>query len=285
MATDDAPEQTTPLPASDKIDRARPQESSLENYIPVDEHIEEVSECGRRVRHKGVYLLPNMLTTAALFSGFYAIVVSMSGQFEAAAIAVFVAMIFDGLDGRVARLTNTSSAFGVQYDSLADMVSFGLAPAIVALNWGLSPLDKLAWGASFVFAVCVGLRLARFNTQAEFADKRFFIGLASPPGAAVVAAIIWVWHDSEVTYLAAAAVALVMVFLGLLMVSNLKYSSFKGIDLKGRIPFVRMLVVVLFFAVVASNPPQILLLLAVCYSLSGPILWVWSLLKPSVGES
>ncbi|MBX2807925.1 MAG: CDP-diacylglycerol--serine O-phosphatidyltransferase [Cellvibrionaceae bacterium] len=279
MAADNLPDQASGSASSDQSERPRSTERGLENYIPVDEHIEEVSEHGRRVRHKGVYLLPNLLTTAALFSGFYAIVVSMSGQFEAAAIAIFVAMIFDGLDGRVARLTNTSSAFGVEYDSLADMVSFGLAPAIVALNWGLAPLDKLAWGASFVFAVCVALRLARFNTQTAFADKRFFIGLASPPGAAVVAAIIWVWHDHSVTYMGALMVALIMVFLGLLMVSNLKYNSFKGIDLKGRIPFVRLLIVVLVFAAIASNPPQMLLLFAVCYGLSGPVLWVWSLLR------
>lgn len=254
------------------------EELGLEDLLPVDEHIEEVSENGKKVRHKGVYLLPNLFTTAALFSGFYAIVVSTSGHFESAAIAIFVAMVFDGLDGRVARLTNTTSAFGLQYDSLADMVSFGVAPAIVMLNWGLVPLDKLAWGASFAFMVCVGLRLARFNTQAEFTDKRFFIGLASPAGAAVVAAVVWFWHDATIPYAMSIMAALMMIFLGFLMVSNLKYNSFKGLDLKGRIPFVWLIAVVLLFAVIASNPPRMLLILGVIYALSGPVLWVYGLL-------
>lgn len=251
----------------------------LDSLLPVDEHVEEVSENGKKVRHKGVYLLPNLFTTGALFSGFYAIVVSMSGQFEIAALAIFVAMILDGLDGRIARLTNTSSAFGVQYDSLADMVSFGVAPAIVALNWGLAPLDKLAWAASFAFSACVALRLARFNTQTEFTDKRFFVGLASPAAAAVVAAIIWVWHDTAVEPYFAILVAVVMIFLGLLMVSNVKYNSFKGVDLKGRVPFVMMLVVILLFVVIASNPPKMLLVISLLYALSGPVLWVWGLVK------
>ena len=254
--------------------------SSLEDnsILPVDEHVEEVSENGKKVRHKGVYLLPNLFTTGALFSGFYAIIVSMSGQFETAALAIFVAMILDGLDGRIARLTNTSSAFGVQYDSLADMVSFGVAPAIVALNWGLAPLDKLAWAASFAFSACVALRLARFNTQTEFTDKRFFVGLASPAAAAVVAAIIWVWHDTVIEPYFAIIIAVVMIFLGLLMVSNVKYNSFKGVDLKGRVPFVMMLVVILLFVVIASNPPKMLLVISLLYALSGPALWVWGLI-------
>lgn len=270
-----------PENAENKINDKK-EELGLEDLLPVDEHIEEVSENGKKVRHKGVYLLPNLFTTAALFAGFYAIVVSTQGHFESAAIAMFVAMIFDGLDGRVARLTNTTSAFGLQYDSLADMVSFGVAPAIVMLNWGLVPLDKLAWGASFAFTVCVGLRLARFNTQTEFTDKRFFVGLASPAGAAVVAAVVWVWHDVTLPYGLSVLAAFMMIFLGLLMVSNLKYNSFKGLDLKGRIPFVWMVVVVLLFAAIASNPPRMLLTLSVIYALSGPVLWVYGLLfRPS----
>ena len=144
----------------------------------VDEHVEEVSENGKKMRHKGVYLLPNLFTTGALFSGFYAILISIDGQFDAAAIAIFVAQILDGLDGRIARLTNTSSAFGIQYDSLADMVSFGLAPAIVAFNWGLISLGKFGWAAAFVFVACAALRLARFNTQTENTSNHFFIGLS-----------------------------------------------------------------------------------------------------------
>lgn len=269
---------SSPPDNADNQNENKKDELGLEDLLPVDEHIEEVSENGKKVRHKGVYLLPNLFTTAALFSGFYAIVVSTSGHFESAAIAIFVAMVFDGLDGRVARMTNTTSAFGLQYDSLADMVSFGIAPAIVMLNWGLQPLDKLAWGASFAFTVCVALRLARFNTQAEFTDKRFFIGLASPAGAAVVAAVIWVWHDTTIPYVLSVLAAAMMIFLGFLMVSNLKYNSFKGLDLKGRIPFVWMLVVVLLFAVIASSPSRMLLILSVIYALSGPILWVYGLI-------
>ncbi len=246
-----------------------------ERFIPVDEHVEEVSENGEKIRHKGVYLLPNLFTTGALFSGFYAIVVSMSGNFEAAAIAIFASQILDGLDGRVARLTNTSSEFGVQYDSLADMVSFGLAPAIVALNWGLEPLGKLAWAASFAFTACAALRLARFNTQSGFTDNRFFVGLASPPAAAVIAGTVWVFHDQQISNYFAGVVAIGMIFLGLLMVSNLKYSSFKGVDLKGRVPFIKMLAVVLLFVVIASNPPVILLCMALLYAVSGPLLWLW----------
>jgi len=256
--------------------------SSLEDLLPLDEHIEEVSEDGKKVRHKGIYLLPNLFTTGALFSGFYAIVVSMSGQFEAAAIAIFAAMILDGLDGRVARLTNTTSAFGLQYDSLADMVSFGVAPAIVALNWGLLSLDKLAWAASFAYAACAALRLARFNTQTEFTDKRFFVGLASPAAAAVVASVIWVWHDAEISSGFAVAMAVAMVFLGLLMVSNFKYNSFKGIDFRGRVPFVAMLVVIFLFVLIASNPPKMLLFIVLTYSLSGPVIWLFNLVKSRV---
>lgn len=250
-----------------------------ERLMPFDEHIEEVSENGKKVRHKGVYLLPNLFTTGALFSGFYAIVVSMSGQFEAAAIAIFAAQILDGLDGRVARLTNTSSEFGVQYDSLADMVSFGLAPAIVALNWGLEPLGKFAWAASFAFTACAALRLARFNTQTETTDSSFFTGLASPPAAALVAGTVWVWHDQVIPPYFASVVAVVMIFLGLLMVSNLKYNSFKGIDFKSRVPFIKMLAVVLLFVVIAMNPPVVLLSMAAIYALSGPLVWLWRELK------
>ena len=190
-------------------------------------------------------------------------------------------MILDGLDGRVARLTNTTSAFGLQYDSLADMVSFGVAPAIVALNWGLFTLDKLAWAASFAFAACTALRLARFNTQTEYTDKRFFIGLASPAAASVIAAIVWVWHDTAIETHFAVIVAVLMIFLGLLMVSNFKYTSFKGVDFKGRVPFVAMLAVIFLFVLIASNPPKMLLLIVLLYSMSGPVAWCWNRLKPT----
>ena len=254
-------------------------DKSSDRYLPIDEHVEEVSENGEKVRHKGVYLLPNLFTTGALFSGFYAILSSISGNFEAAAIAVFVSQILDGLDGRVARLTNTSSEFGVQYDSLADMVSFGVAPAIVALNWGLEPLGKLGLAAAFAYTACAALRLARFNTQTGFTDKRFFIGLASPAAAGVIASIVWVFHDQQVSSHFAGIVAVLIVFLAVLMVSNFKYSSFKGVDLKGRVPFVKMLLVVSLFVVVAINPPVMLLVLTAVYAVSGPLLWLWRLAR------
>jgi CDP-diacylglycerol--serine O-phosphatidyltransferase len=277
---------TTEAPKENVAESVKSNDKQARDSLPlidelIDEHVEEVSEGGKKVRHKGIYLLPNLFTTGALFSGFYAIVVSMSGQFEAAAIAIFAAMILDGLDGRVARLTNTTSSFGLQYDSLADMVSFGVAPAIVVLNWGLLSMDKLAWAASFAYVACVALRLARFNTQTEFTDKRFFIGLASPAAAAIVASVIWVWHDAVVSPVFASIMAIVMVVLGLLMVSNCKYNSFKGVDLKGRVPFAVMLLVIFAFVLIASNPPMVLLAIVLIYGLSGPVLCGWRLLSRS----
>ncbi|MGK2915396.1 MAG: CDP-diacylglycerol--serine O-phosphatidyltransferase, partial [Porticoccaceae bacterium] len=189
-------------------------------------------------RRKGIYLLPNLLTTGALFAGFYAVLAAMDGKFEAAAVAIFVAMVFDGLDGQVARMTNTQSAFGVQYDSLSDMVSFGVAPAVVAFSWMLSTLGKLGWAAAFIYASCAALRLARFNTQANVVDSRYFIGLASPAAAALVASMVWTWHDADPSRGFAFLVALVTATAGILMVANLRYRSLKGIDFKGRVPFV-----------------------------------------------
>ena len=243
--------------------------------LPVDEHIEEVSENGRKVRRRGVFLLPNLLTTAALFSGFYAIIAGMHGNFDNAAIAIFVAGVFDGLDGRVARLTNTSSAFGVQYDSLSDMVSFGLAPALVMFSWGLQPIGKYGWAAAFAFAACTALRLARFNTQVDTADKRYFTGLASPAAAGLVAGTVWLGHGTEVSIQLSIFAGFITLAAGLLMVSNIRYYSFKGLDFRGRVPFAAILVVVLVFVVIASNPDVVLLVMAATYALSGPTQWLW----------
>ncbi len=256
------------------------EEKSLENLLPIDEHVEEVAENGKKVVHRGVYLLPNLITTGALFSGFYAIIAGMHQNFEAAAIAIFVAMILDGLDGRVARMTNTASEFGVQYDSLSDMVSFGLAPAMVVFSWGFAELGKFGWTAAFTYAACAALRLARFNTQVDVVDKRYFVGLASPAAAAIVAGIVWQWNDVLLSTELAMVVALVTIFAGLLMVSNVKYNSFKGIDLRGRVPFVVMLAVVIGFAVVSSAPSTMLLVIFGLYGLSGPVLWCWRLFRP-----
>ena len=167
----------------------------LDIDILVDEHEEEVSEGGKTVRRRGVYLLPNLFTTAGLFAGFYAIIAGMRGDYEAASIAIFFAMLLDGLDGRVARLTNTASKFGAEYDSLADMVSFGVAPALVAYSWGLADLGKFGWSVAFIYVACAALRLARFNTQIEVADKAWFTGLASTAAAAVIAGTVWVCND------------------------------------------------------------------------------------------
>lgn len=250
--------------------------SSRQPGLPIDEHFEEeVSASGKTVKRKGVFLLPNLFTTAALFSGFYAIVSGMDGNFANAAIAIFAAQLLDGVDGRVARMTNTTSAFGVQYDSISDMVSFGLAPALVIFSWGLEPLGKFGWAAAFVFVACAAIRLARFNTQVETVDKRFFVGLASPPAAALLAFSVWVGKDVDPGLELSIAAAILTVFLGLLMVSNLKYNSFKGLDAKGRVPFVVLVATVLVFAVIAIDPPKMLLLMACTYAVSGPLLWLW----------
>ena len=194
----------------------------------IDEHEEEVSVDGKTVRHRGIFLLPNLITTAGLFCGFYAIVASMRGDFESAAIAIFFAAIFDGLDGRVARLTNTSSKFGEEYDSLADMVSFGVAPALVMYSWGLSDLGKFGWSAAFVYVACAALRLARFNTQIDTADKNYFTGLASPAAAAVIASTVWVCHDlgwvgESLPIEISVIVSLLTAVTGVLMMANFPY--------------------------------------------------------------
>ena len=223
-------------------------------------------------KRKGIYLLPNLLTTAGLFSGFYAVVASMNGHFEAAAVAIFVAMVFDGLDGRVARMTNTQSEFGAEYDSMADMVSFGMAPALVAYNWGLSGLGKIGWLAAFIYVAGAALRLARFNTQLGVADKRYFQGLASPAAAALVAGLVWVGGEYGVDgddY--SVIVALVTSFAGLLMVSNFKYNSFKEVNWHGKVPFVALLLIMLIFIVVATEPALVLFVVFALYALAGPI--------------
>lgn len=227
---------------------------------------------------RGIYLLPNLFTTAGLFSGFYAIVNAMSGHFEHAAIAIFIAMIMDMLDGRVARLTNTTSEFGVQYDSLADMVSFGLAPSLVIYAWSLQSMGKLGWLAAFVYAAGAALRLARFNTQVGTADKRFFQGLPSPAAAAVVAGLVWISVDNQLTGEDMRILALILTLLaGLAMVSNFRYYSFKQIDLKGKVPFFAMLIMVSLFVLVSLDPPQVLFGIFLAYMFSGLIMTIWGI--------
>jgi CDP-diacylglycerol--serine O-phosphatidyltransferase len=224
-------------------------------------------------RTRGIYLLPNLFTTAALFAGFYAVLAAMNNQFGKAAIAIFLAMILDGLDGRVARMTHTQTAFGAEYDSLSDMVAFGLAPSLVIYEWGLSTLGRLGWLAAFIYTAGAALRLARFNSQLSTADKRFFTGLPSPSAAAIVAAFVWVAVDNGLTGADLAWPAMILTAgAGLLMVSNVWYHSFKQIDFKGKVPFVVIVVVMLAFAVIVSEPPLVLFALFFIYTLSGPFL-------------
>ncbi|WP_440876649.1 CDP-diacylglycerol--serine O-phosphatidyltransferase [Thalassotalea sp. PLHSN55] len=222
--------------------------------------------------NRGIYLLPNLLTTAGLFSGFFAVVSSMNGHFIQAAVAIFIAMIFDGLDGRVARMTNTQSEFGAEYDSMADMVSFGIAPGLVSYNWALSGMGKFGWLAAFVFVAAAALRLARFNTQVGVADKRYFQGLASPAAAAVIASLVWVGTEYQIDgqdY--GFIVGLITILTGLLMVSNFRYNSFKDVDWKGKVNFIVVLLIVLVFVVVAASPAELLLAIFVLYACSGPV--------------
>ena len=230
-------------------------------------------EAPKPKRPRGIYLLPNLFTTAALFAGFYALVAANRGQFEPAAIAIFAAMILDGLDGRVARLTHTQSDFGAEYDSLSDMVAFGVAPGLVAYQWALSGLGKIGWFAAFVYTAAAALRLARFNTQIGIADKRFFQGLPSPSAAAIIASAVWIGADfqvqgSSVSWL----MAVITAGAGLLMVSNFRFHSFKDLNVHGRMPFMLAVAVMLIFALVFIHPPVILFAGFLVYAISGPVL-------------
>jgi len=235
----------------------------------------------QRPRNRGIYLLPNLFTTGGLFGGFFAIIAASQGRFEAACVAIFIASILDGLDGRVARMTNTQSEFGVQYDSLADLISFGMAPALVMYHWALvslkldgTTLGRVGWLAAFLYAACAALRLARFNSQVAKVDKRWFIGLASPAAAGLMASFVWTFHDldwsgDEMRY-AALAVTIVT---GLLMVSGLRYNSFKGGRGPEKVPFFALLIAVAVIIALVIDPPKTLLTAGVLYALSGPLLW------------
>ncbi len=238
----------------------------------------------RRPRGRGIYLLPNLFTTGGMFSGFFAIIAASQGRIEAACIAIFVAGILDGIDGRVARMTNTQTEFGVQYDSLADLISFGMAPALVMYHWSLSSMKldgitpgKLGWLAAFLYAACAALRLARFNSQVAHVDKRWFIGLASPAAAGLLASFVWTCHSlglngTELRY----PVLGMTVLAGLLMVSRLRYTSFKGGSgpKSGRVPFFALLVAVVVLIALVLYPPKLLLVVTSLYALSGPVMWL-----------
>lgn len=232
---------------------------------------ENVRELPRREGlRRGIYLLPNLITTGALFSGFYSIIASMSGDLEQAAIAIVIAGFLDSLDGRVARLTNTQSEFGVQYDSLSDLVAFGVAPAVLMFSWVLSDLGKLGWSIAFLYMACAALRLARFNTAP---DTKVFFGLASPAAAGTLATLCWVWFDNvqgEPGLELGLPFGILAATLALLMVSNIRYYSPKNMDFNDRVPFLFMFIIVLLFVVVAVYPPGMLLLIGLVYAVSGP---------------
>ncbi len=238
---------------------------------PPDDPPEPPSPLPPNKRRAGIYLLPNLFTTSALFAGFYGIVAAINGRFEAAAIAILVAMVFDGMDGRIARMTNTQSDFGAQYDSLADMVSFGVAPALVMYEWALHSLGKLGFVVSFMYAAGAALRLARFNTQVGVADKRYFQGLPSPSAAALVGALVWFGDHIEArdAGLMTTAALFVTIAAALLMVSNMRYYSFKELDLHGRVPFVAVLAVVMGFVLISIEPASVLLIMFGAYAVSG----------------
>ena len=253
------------------------QEEDALSLLPFDEHEEFFSVGGKRVRRRGVFLLPNLLTLGALFAGFYAVIAGMAGNFNEAGWAILVAGICDGLDGRIARLTNTQSAFGAEFDSLSDMVSFGVAPALIIFTWALEPLGQVGWAASFFYMSCAALRLARFNVQLGTVDKRFFVGLASPLAAALVTFVPWVAYKYGVvvtpwiSYLA----VILTIFAGVMMISNYKYFSFKELHFKGTVPYMVFIFTVVLLAVIAQNPHEVLLGMCVFYALSGPVGWFY----------
>ncbi|HET7650618.1 MAG TPA: CDP-diacylglycerol--serine O-phosphatidyltransferase [Gammaproteobacteria bacterium] len=261
-------------------------ETDVETEVGVDEELEGGPE-SEGPRRRGIYLLPNLFTTGGLFAGFYAIVAAITGHFEPAAIAVFAAMIMDGLDGRIARLTHTESAFGKEYDSLSDMVSFGLAPALVMYEWAFRDMlhfgwlwGKLGWLGAFFYAICAALRLARFNVRAGVVDKRYFQGLPSPAAAAIVAGAVWFGADLDIPGSALLIPAyLLTVGAGALMVSSIGYYSFKDLNLHGKVPFTVIVLVALLLIVITLSPPKVLFIGFFIYACSGPIMAVARLWK------
>lgn len=243
-----------------------------------DGHEDEMPEEGVvvRKRRKGIYILPNLFTLAALFGGFYAVVMAMNGRFDLAAIGVFCAMVLDSLDGRVARMTNTQSAFGEQMDSLSDMVSFGAAPALIAYEWALKGLGRWGWIAAFVYCACAALRLARFNVNTGVVDKRFFQGLPSPAAAALVTGFIWIMTEYEVKpYDVPWVMFGFALYAGLTMVTNVPFYSFKDIQMKKSVPFAVIVLIALGIAVINIHPPVVLFGMFVAYGLSGYVLYFW----------
>ncbi len=245
--------------------------------VPEDENGVAEPPPGGGLRRRGIYLLPNLFTLGVLFSGFFAIVQAMNGRFEVGAIAIFVAMVLDGMDGRVARWTNTQSEFGAQFDSIADMVAFGAAPALMAYTWVLKDFGTAGWIGAFIYCAGAGIRLARFNANIAVVDKRYFQGLPSPSGAAVLTGFLWVLVDYEFSPLEyhwlAPLTWVVAVFAGFTMVSNVPFWSFKEVNWKKRVPLWVILLGVVAISIVASSPSLVLFALFMAYGLSGYVMW------------
>jgi CDP-diacylglycerol--serine O-phosphatidyltransferase len=270
MTTPNTPPHLQTLPASSRTEPSAPSDPDEVFEVP-------------RPRRKGIYILPNLFTLAALFGGFYAIVMAMNGKFEQSAYGIFCAMVLDSLDGRVARMTNTQSAFGEQMDSLSDMVSFGAAPALIVYEWALKGLDKLGWIAAFVYCSGAALRLARFNTNIAVVDKRFFQGLPSPAAAALVVGLIWVVTDwspegRTLSWMPWLAFAFTL-YAGLTMVTNVPFYSFKDVNFKRTVPFIAVVAIALGFAVITIHPPIVLFSIFVIYGFSGYAVFVWKKMK------
>jgi len=252
-----------------------------------DKHSSEPQESTQiKQRAKGVYILPNLATTSALFAGFYAVIAAIQENFIPAAMAIFAAQILDTLDGRIARMTNTQSDFGAEYDSLSDCISFGVAPALLAYQFALHSLDKLGWMVAFVYVAAGALRLARFNTQIGVTDKRYFIGLASPAAAAIIAGSVWLMTVYEIkgedySYYIAGVVAA----LGILMVSNVRYASFKGVGISGKLPFVLIPLFLIVFALIVAKPEYSLTIMSVTYAISGILFELYCLTRKLLGKS
>lgn len=230
---------------------------------------------------RSFYLLPNILTTSSLFAGFYSIVQAMNGSYDHAALAIFIALILDGLDGRVARLTNTQSSFGAEYDSLSDMVSFGVAPGLIVYVWALQPLGKLGWIAAFIYCTCAAFRLARFNVKLDIDNKQFFFGLPSPAAAALIASFIWISYDNGISgneiflgfFQMQWFAFLLTIFAALSMVTDLRYYSGKDINLRNSQPFIAILVIVMIFGLISHNPAEIIFIILMAYALSGYVMF------------
>ena len=262
------------------------EQDEAEITIPIDEHEEVISEDGKEIRRRGVYLLPNLFTLAALFAGFYGVIAGMSGNFDEAGWAILIAGVCDGLDGRIARLTGTQSAFGAEFDSLADVISFGMAPSLLMFTWAFQPLGQLGWAASFMFVSCAALRLARYNVQLGTVNKRFFLGLQSPVAAGIVTGIPWVGfhYELEVTLFVSYFCAFVTIFTGLLMISNYQYFSFKELNFKGTVPYMVFVFTIVLLVVIAQNPHEMLFSMCVIYALSGPVGWIRKQMKGKKAE-